>query len=80
MECSSEEQEMEVEALRSIYGEQFTIMAAREDKQPVSQPVLYEMKLQQSETKIVFTIPGKSMFHDPLNGPVLSPIFIVYPG
>ncbi|KAJ7372566.1 hypothetical protein OS493_017837 [Desmophyllum pertusum] len=51
---------MEVEVLRSIYGRAIYYHGSgREDKQPVSQPVLYEMKLQQSETKIVFTIPEK---------------------
>lgn len=52
MESSLEEREMEVEALQSIYGEQFTVMV---DNQPVS----YEVKLQQTKTKIIFTIPGK---------------------
>ena len=52
MEGPSEEREMEVEALQSIYGEQFTVMV---DNQPVS----YEVKLQQTKTKIIFTIPGK---------------------
>ena len=60
MECSSEEREMEVEALQSIYGEQFTVMV---DTQPVS----YEVKLQQTKTKIIFTIPGK----------IISPILVI---
>ena len=53
MEGSSEEREMEVEALQSIYGEQFTVMMVD------SQPVSYEVKLQQTKTKLIFTIPGK---------------------
>jgi len=52
MEYSSEEREMEVEALQSIYGEQFTVMVD-------IPPVTYEVKLQQTTTKIIFTIPGK---------------------
>jgi len=52
MEYYSEEREMEVEALQSIYGEQFTAMAD-------NPPVTYEVKLQQTTTKIIFTIPGK---------------------
>ena len=57
MECSSEEREMEVEALQSIYGEHFTVMAAKGgDDAPV-----YEMKLQPTTTKIIFTIPGKNL-------------------
>ena len=55
MEGSSEEREMEVEALQSIYGEQFTVIVD-------SQPVLYEVKLQQTKTKIIFTIPGKILW------------------
>lgn len=56
MDCSSEEREMEVEALQSIYGEQFTVMVAKGDD---NQPVSYEVKLQQTKTKIIFTVPGK---------------------
>lgn len=60
MESSLEEREMEVEALQSIYGEQFTVMVD-------SQPVSYEVKLQQTKTKIIFTIPGK----------IISPILVI---
>ena len=60
MEGSSEERDMEVEALQSIYGEQFTVMVD-------SQPVSYEVKLQQTKTKIIFTIPGK----------IISPILVI---
>ena len=47
MEGSSEEREMEVEALQSIYGEQFTVMMVD------SQPVSYEWKLQKTKQKLI---------------------------
>ena len=56
MDYSTEEQQMEVEALKSIYGEQFTTGGGSAD----NQPVLYEVKVKQENTKIslIFTIPG----------------------
>ena len=56
MDCSTEEQQMEVEALKSIYGEQFTTGGGTAD----DQPVFFEVKVEQGNTKIslIFTIPG----------------------
>lgn len=56
MDYSTEEQQMEVEALKSIYGEQFTTGGGSAD----NQPVFYEVKVEQENTKIslIFTIPG----------------------
>ena len=62
MEGSSEEREMEAQALQSIYGEQFTVVVANV-KGEGNPPVTYEMKLQQTKTKIIFTIPGKIVCH-----------------
>lgn len=55
MDYSTEEQQMEVEALKSIYGEQFTTGGSADN-----QPVFYEVKVKQENTKIslIFTIPG----------------------
>lgn len=55
MEVSSEEREMEVEALQSIYGEQFSSVVGS----GIDENLFYEVKLQQSDIKIIFTIPGK---------------------
>lgn len=56
MDCSTEEQQMEVEALKSIYAEQFTTGGGTAD----DQPVFFEVKVEQGNTKIslIFTIPG----------------------
>ena len=62
MECSSGEREMEVEALKSIYGEQFTTDGGKGDE-----PISYEVKLESKDIKIIFTIPGTvSFFNDTL--------------
>lgn len=45
---------MEVEALKSIYGEQFTTDGGKGDE-----PISYEVKLEPKNIKIIFTIPGK---------------------
>lgn len=57
MEGSSDEREMEVEALQSIYGEQFSTGGGS-----ANEPVIYEVKLEQNNTKIIFTIPGTVSF------------------
>lgn len=54
MECSSEERKMEVEALQSIYGKQFSTGG--------DENIFYEVNLEQSGTKIIFTIPGNIDF------------------
>ena len=54
METSSEEREMEVEALQSIYGEQFSTGVGSE----IDENVFYQVKLRQSDIKIIFTIAG----------------------
>ena len=54
MECSSEEREMEVEALQSIYGKQFSTGG--------DENITYEVNLEESETKIIFAIPGNIDF------------------
>ena len=60
MEVSSEEREMEVEALKSIYGEQFTTGGGTAGHEPV----FYEVKLEPKNIKIYFTIPGTSSLFD----------------
>ena len=53
---------MEVEALKSIYGEQFTTDGGKGDE-----PISYEVKLESKDIKIIFTIPGTvSFFNDTL--------------
>ena len=47
---------MEAEALQSIYGEQITVA-----RTGGNQLVSYEVKLQQSKAKIIFTLPGEEM-------------------
>ena len=58
MEYSSEEREMEAEALQSIYGEEVVSVKRSEENQPVS----YEVNFQQSKATIIFTLPGEITF------------------
>lgn len=56
-ECYSEDQEMEIVALQSIYGKLFISWQQGDQS---GNRFHYEVKFEEREIKIVFTIPGKS--------------------
>ena len=55
-ECYSEDQKMEIVALQSIYGELFT---TGQQGDLSGNRFHYEVKFEEKEIKIIFTIPGK---------------------
>lgn len=56
-ECYSEDQEMEIVALQSIYGKLFTSWQQGDQSE---NRFHYEVKFEERGIKIVFAIPGKS--------------------
>ena len=58
MEYSSEEREMEAEALQSIYGKEIVTVKRSHENEPVS----YEVNFQHYKTAIIFTLPGEIFF------------------
>ena len=56
-ECYSEDREMEIVALQSIYGKLFTSWQQGDQS---GNRFHYEVKFEEREIKIEFTIPGKS--------------------